>query len=337
MKGIAAKVGGALAFLLLCALLFDVPSAYAVAAGKPRWVAWTVGALALAVPIAWNIFGERSRAAATKPTTSRTERIWLRTGFVALLVIGGLFGMARGKAWRAVRHHALWFVPYTPAPLDTTSPLLVRVPSAATAVIWLRDTDASRATLGQFTPVDSGEFELVAAFDSAGHAIVMERGDVGIVDKIAELAKVVGQFAKLDFSAARSLPDGTRVWSTAGWGVSSSPPTALLDRMRGADDDAFLIGVMEDQKRHEVGLVWLGGHDDELHAVAEVTAPNEAEAKRFVDGVDRELTAKAKQVACWTNSGGASSLVRDGATIRAFASIQATEIAGVLLCLELKK
>lgn len=337
MKGFAARVGGTFAFLLLCAVLFDVPSAYAVSSGKPRWVAWTVGALALVVPLAWNIVGERKRAAVAKPSTTRLERIWLRTGLVALLVVGGLFGMARGKAWRAVRHHALWFVPYTAAPLNPTSPLLLRVPSTAKAILWLRDTSEARATMAQFTPVASGEFEIVAAFDDDNHAIVMERGDIGLVDKVAELAQFAGQFAKVSFGAPYSLPDGTRVWATPGWGVSSSPPVALIERMRGATDDAFLIGAIDDPKQRAAGIAWLGGHDDELTAVLEITAPSEAEAKKFVDSVDGEMPKRSSELACWTGSGGTSSLVQDGATIHGRAAIRGPELIGLFMCLDLKK
>ena len=334
---IATRIGGVLAFIVLCALLFDVPSAYAVAAGKPRWVAWAVGALALLVPIAWNILSERKRPAPAKPTTTRSERIWLRTGFVALLVIGGLFGMARGKALRAVRHHALWFIPYTPGALEPTSALLVRVPSTATGIVWLRDTAAARATMGQFTPIDAGDFEIVAAFDDDGHALLMERGDLGLVDKVAQLAQVAGRFAKVGFSAAHTLPDGTRVWSTPGWGVSSSPPTALIDRMRRADDDAFLIGAVDDVKHGLSGIAWLGGHDDELRANLDMTAPTEADAKTFVDNFEYYVPAWSKELACWSDSGGTSSLVRDGKGIRATAAIRATEIPGMFMCLNLKK
>jgi len=337
MKSILAKAGGALAFLLLCALLFDVPSAYAVAAGKPRWLAWGVGALALVVPLAWNIVGERKRVAPAKPSTTRGERIWLRTGFIALLVIGGLFAMARGKAWNAVRHHALWFVPYTAGPLEPTSGLLARVPSGAKAIIWLRDTSEARATLGQYTPVGEGDFEIVAAFDEEHHAIVMERGDVGLVDKIARLAQFAGSYARVGFNAPYSLPDGTRVWATPGWGISSSPPTALIDRLRGADDDAFLVGVVDSPKEHASGIAWLGGHDDELVAHVDVTAPSESVATKALDDVRRELAAKSKQLACWDTSGGVSSLDRDGARVRADARINASQLTTLFLCLDVKK
>ncbi len=329
-----------LAFLLLLALLFDFPSAYAVAAGKPRWVAWTVGVLALLVPLAWNIVGERKRVAAAKPgkpSTTRVERIWLRTGFVALVVIGGLLGMARVKALRAVRHHALWFLPYSPSPLSPTSALLERVPADATTVIWLRDTSAARAALGQFKPVTSGEFEVVLAIGGDKRAIVMERGDLGLIDQVAKLAQFAGRYANVTFAPAYSLPDGTRVFATPGWGVSSSPPTALLDRMRRANDDAFLVGAIDDPAQHVSGVAWIGAHDNLLYGVVEGAVASEAQAKKLVADAEREVGKDPKAVSCWGQSGGEASLTSEGAALHGAASIQVSELIELFVCLDLKK
>lgn len=344
MKGFTTKALWGLAFLLLLVVLFDVPSAYAVSAGKPRWLAWTVGVLALVVPLAWSIVGERKRMAApakpgTAASTTRSERIWLRTGFVALLVVGGLFGMARGKAWYAVRHHAFWFVPYSPSPLDPSSDLLARVPADAQAIIWVRDTAEARAALGQLMPTAAtGDFEIVLAFTGDGKkALVMERGDAGLVDKVAQLAQAAGSYAGVKFAPAYNLPDGTRVWSTEGWGVSSSPPTALVERMRGANDDAFLVGVVDDPKLGASGLAWVGGHAGILYVAVDGKARDEARAKALVDEFHREIGKKPEVGQCFGEAEGTGSFTNDGPQLRGEAEIQVSELFELFACLDAKR
>ena len=334
------------ALLVLCVAIFDVPSAYVIANGKPRWFAWALGALAFPViPVVWNVLGERKRRRAgagtakpgttRKPTTTRWERICLRTAFVGVVVIGGLFGIARGRAWHAVRDHALWFVPTDPGHLDPGSPLLRRVPGTATSVLWLRDTSVSEGLIGQIFPGGAaGSFELVIAFDGE-HGYFSERGDIHLVELLAQTSHNPW-FTRLGFtpSGVRSLPDGSRTWSTPGWAGGSNPPAALIDQLRAAPGDAFLVGAMRDDRERGTGTAWLAGRDGELEAVVELTAPTEAAAKQLEAEADRTRARGGAQLACWDQSDGSASLVRDGATIRARATIPVAQIRPLFLCVE---
>jgi hypothetical protein len=339
-KRVATRLGGLIVLLLLCVALFDVPSAYAVAAGRPRWLAWTVGLLAFPiVPLLWNILAERGRAApdAKKPAKStRWERVWMRTVAVAVLVIGGMFGMARGKAWRAVRHHALWFIPTTPGQLVPDSPLLTRVPASAKGLLWLRDTEAAQDALVQLGALKSGvDFELVIATDDK-HGFATERGDVRLIETLSGLLRSNKIVIPGVDTSVLSLPDGSRTWTSPGWSMGSVGPTALLDLLRRAPDDAFLVGAVHDMKEIKSAVGWVGGRDGELELMGELTATSEAEAKKLVDELDREMPKKGKELACWRTAGGESSITRDGATVKGRAAIRVTEIRALFLCLDLK-
>jgi hypothetical protein len=345
MKRVAGRIAGVLGLLVVCALLFDAPSAYAVAAHKPRWLAWAVGLLAFPiVPLVWNVLGERKRTVdPKKPATStRWERITWRTLAVAVVVLGCLFGIRRGEAWRALRHHALWFIPSSPGALVADSPLLSRVPADATGLVWLRDTEGAKdamSALGALSPLGSGDdFELVIAGDKK-HVFANERGDVHFLDTFASLFAMNPWSAQLGFSpgGVKELPDGSRAWLSPGWTMGTAAPARLVDPMRRAPDDAFLIGTVLDVDGKGAAVGWIAGRDGELELVGEVTAASEAQAIAWMADIDKELGKHDKEIGCWRSSGAHSTLERDGRVIRGRASIAVGDIRGLFLCLDLKK
>lgn len=342
MKRVLGRIAGVLGLLVVCALRFDAPSAYAIAAHEPRWLAWVVGALAFpVVPLVWNVLAERKRTVDPKKPakTTRYERIWMRTAFVAVVVLGALFGIQRGKAWRALRHHALWFLPHTPGPLVADSPLLSRVPAEATGLVWLRDTEGAKEALAALTPLASGDnFELVVAADKK-RAFANERGDVTFLETFASLLAMNPWSAQLGFSqgGVKELPDGSRSWISPGWTMGTTAPSRLVDPMRRAPDDAFLIASMLDIDGKGAAVGWIAGRDGELELVGEITASSEAQATAWLADVDRELAKSEKSIACWKDSGGHSTLTRAGLVIRARASIAVGDIRALFLCLDLKK
>lgn len=342
MKRVLGRIAGVLGLLVVCALLFDAPSAYAVAAHKPRWLAWAIGLLAFpVVPVVWNVLAERKRTVDPKkpPKTTRWERISMRTIFVAVVVLGCLFGIQRGKAWRALRQHALWFIPSTPGSLVADSPLLSRVPADATGVVWLRDTEGAKEAIAALTPLAGGDdFELVVAADKK-HAFANERGDVRFLETFASLLAMNPWTTQLGFSqgGVKDLPDGSRSWISPGWTMGTTAPTRLVDPMRRAPDDAFLIGSVLDADGKGAAVGWVAGRDGELELVGEVTATSEAQATAWIADIDRELAKSDKAISCWSDSGGHSTLTRAGLVIRARASIAVGDIRALILCLDLKK
>ena len=334
-----ARLGGLVGLLALCFALFVVPSAYAIANGKPHWFAWAVGLLAFPlIPLAWNVLAERKRIANPKATTTRWERITMRTVFVGVVVIGGLFGIARGKTWRAVVDHGQWFIPHTPGALVPDSELLRRIPSTAKAVLWLRDTDVSQGLISELASLGAaGNFELVLASDGV-NVYITERGDIHFVELIAQASQIGWLHLTGYFSGdVHTLPDGSRVWSTPGFHGGSTPPVALLDQLRRAPDDAFLVGAGRDIDDVVSAVGWIGGRDGDLEVAGELVARTQAGAKQFVTEEEREVPNKARELACWGESNGTSSLVRDGATLRAGAVIPVAEIRALFLCLDLKR
>ena len=338
-KRVVARLGGLLALLALCVALFVVPSAYAIANGKPHWFAWAVGLLAFPlIPLVWNVLAERKRASSPKATTTRWERITMRTVFVGVVVIGGLFGIGRGKTWRAVIDHGQWPIPYTPKALVPDSALLHRIPSTAKGVLWLRDTEVSQGLISEYASLGApGDFELVIASDGV-NVYITERGDIHFVELMAQ-AKQIGWLHMTSYFAGdvHTLPDGSRVWSTPGFAGGSTPPLALLDQLRRAPDDAFLVVAARNIDEVASAVGWIGGRDGDLELAGELVAKTEASAKQFVSEEEREVPKKARELACWGESNGTSSLVRDGATLRARATIPVAEIRALFLCLDLQK
>jgi hypothetical protein len=344
VKRVLGRIAGVLGLLLVCALLFDAPSAYAVATHKPRWLAWAIGLLAFPiVPVAWNVIAERRRTVDPKKpaATTRWERITMRTVFVAVVVLGVLFGMGRGKAWSALRHRALWFIPSAPGVLVPDSPLLSRVPADATGLLWLRDTEGAReaiAELGGLTELPSDrDFELVIAADEK-RAFAAERGEARLIERVATLFDQL-PIAGFGFSASaiRELPDGTHAWISPGWTMGTTAPARLVEPMRRAPDDAFAIGSVLDIEGKGAAVGWIASRDGELELVGEVAAGSEAQATAWLAQIDKEIAKNEKEIACWTSSGGHSSLQRSGLVIRGRASIAIGDIRGLLLCLDLKK
>lgn len=241
--------------------MFDVPSAYIYFRGWPWGLALAVGLVVFPVlPVAWHVWSERKAKAAAAATgdkklkpkkTTGIERFVFRTIVVAIVSIGGLIAIARGRVWTALKNDALWFIPESIDPLVPDSKLLAQVPGSAQIVVWVRPTDDAKALVGKVAPGVS-VIEIVAAgreVDKKTDAVVIERGDV-IIPLIEKMQATILGFTTRngitlpEQGAVIGEHDGAKTWSTSGWtkdiGTGRAP---VIDLMRRAPEDAFIVAV----------------------------------------------------------------------------------------------
>jgi hypothetical protein len=351
-----------------CLAMFDVPAAYAVSRGAPWWLALAIGlAMFPIAPLVWHLVGERKRARANKPArpgaTSKWERLGLRAAAIGILAIGGLILVSRDKLVDAMRHDALWFIP-TSESTRADSPALDLVPPDAETLVWFRPTDDARTTLARFSELAaavpalrSDPPELVAGGSPDGW-FAIERGSG---DVLAQISRSVNEFAArfrsntpkltpisgflFDFLLDAPVTDaGHGLHWMASKGVKSAigagRPSKLLELVTRAPDDAFLVsaGRADDEDRGDdrprTMLGYLHLRAGRLELVVEVEAADAATADRLLANTRRVVEESDMRliVDCWSKVGGDSSVTRDGATIRARASIEPGEIRTLLKC-----
>lgn len=210
------------------------------------------------LPVAWHVWSERAarkkaledKKAKPKKTTG-IERFVFRTIVVAVVALGGLVVIARGRVWTAVKNDALWFIPTSVGSLAPDSKLLDQVPPSAQFVAWLRPTDDAQATLGKLARgKDLGES--VVAATQAGKSLdvaVIERGEL-FIPLIQNMETLISGFTAkngIDLPWASTVTKDVgdaKTWSTPGWakeiGTGRAPVLELVKR---APDDAFVVAV----------------------------------------------------------------------------------------------
>jgi hypothetical protein len=224
---------------LACVAMFVVPSAYVIEREHSRWIALGVGAFAFPLlPLGWHGIAEwrRRRRAGTKSTLTAWDRLVLRSAVVAIVAIGGTFAIARGAAWTAVRHHALWFTDWSEPDPIAESALLARVPLGTEAIVWIRPGRTQ-----ELLPLAlSGQAELVLAIGGDEMMVVMA-AEEAVLDQLEPLAKLG---LKGDRLAQIDAAPGMRILATPGWRTSLAiGPGALLDLMYRAPGDANAMAV----------------------------------------------------------------------------------------------
>lgn len=303
------KVGLGLLAALACLAMFDIPSAYASTRGAPWGLALAVGLLAFPVlPVAWHLWGERDKA--KKRHTTKGERFALRTAAIAILSIGGLIAFARGPTWRAMRDHALWMLPGDDArglmAIDD-APILRHLPPDADGVIWLQPNAEANAMFGKLVPELKTAPELLGAI-AGDEAVLFERGDADIV---ANLAKIFDGLHGLGMPSPplvqKTLPDGIKMWATDKAKVDQGAPTKLLDLLRGAPRDAFIVVAALPRKQLDLGgasalRAVLRGNADAIEVNVELYTDHPAALKKEIDQmIDKQ---GGKDFRCFTEHGG---------------------------------
>ena len=355
--------------------MFDVPSAYAYWRGVPWGVALAIGLLVFPVlPVAWHVWSERKAKRAEKPKPRKTkgiERFVFRTIVVAVVAIGALIAVARGRVWTALKNDVLWFVPTSIGSLAPDSKLLDRVPPSAQMVVWVRPTDDANAMVGKLAPgtkvteiVGAGRVEA-----KSGEAMVIERGDL-VIPLIERVQTMV-----LAFTAQNgiTLPergsviantDGVKTWSTPGWkGEIGTGRPAVLELIRRAPDDAFLVAVAKlpplptpdtktdaktDAKTDVADavvaqgvtlVVWARAPREQLELDATIETANEAAATQLVDEANREIAklekSNGKEMACWRKHSDELFVRREGTRLHARVSIDVDGLKGLFTCLDM--
>ncbi|MGE3763529.1 MAG: hypothetical protein AB7L94_14815, partial [Kofleriaceae bacterium] len=254
-RDIVRRIPTYLACAVLCFAMFDVPSAYAFWRGWPWGVALAIGLLVFPVlPVAWHVWSERAAKKAEKPKPKKTtgiERFLFRTIVVAIVCVGGLIAVARGRVWTALKNDALWFLPTSVGALEADSKLFAQVPPSAQMVVWLRPTEDAKALVGKVAPGTS-VVEIVGAgreVEKAVDAIVIERGEV-LIPLIEKMQATILGFTSRNGIAVPERgsivgdENGVKTWSTPGWkseiGTGRAPVLELITR---APEDAFLVAV----------------------------------------------------------------------------------------------
>lgn len=365
-RDVVRRIPTYLACALLCFAMFDVPSAYAYFRGAPWWLALAAGLLVFPIaPVAWHVLSERKAKRAEKPKPRKTkgiERLLFRTIVVAVIAIGGLIAVARGRVWTALKHDALWFIPTAIGSLEPDSKLLIQVPPSAQIVVWLRPTDDANAMVGKIAP-GTEVTETVAAGRGNTEAMVIERGDL-LIPLIETMQSTILAFTA---KSGVTIPEhgsivndsgGVKTWSTPGWkteiGTGRAPVIDLIER---APEDAFLVAVAKwapkpasttEPAKSEVAyeiaargatiVAWARAPRERLEVDVRIEVADEATAIEAREEIGREV-AKAeknegKKIACWRNHSDELFVRRDGSTIHARMAIDVDGIKGLFVCLD---
>jgi len=353
---------------LLCLAMFDLPSAYAYWRGAPWGVALAVGLFVFpALPVAWHIVSERKAKRAEKPKPKKTkgiERFVFRTIVVAVIALGGLILVARGRVWTAFKSDALWFIPTSLGSLEPDSKLLDKVPPSAQMVVWVRPTDDANAMVGKVAP-GTKVTEIVVAGrleEKAGEAIVIERGDL-VIPLIQRVQLMVMAFTAEN---GITLPWGGSVvsdsndmktWSTPGWvkeiGTGRAP---VIELIRRAPEDAFIVAVAKlspqktspsttPSKSHVAddviaqgvtAVMWARAPHERLEVDVMIEAADEAAATTLLDEANKEIAKSektdGKQMACWRTHSDELFVRREGTKLHARMTIDLDGIKGLMTC-----
>ncbi|MEO8844005.1 MAG: hypothetical protein ABI591_11190 [Kofleriaceae bacterium] len=274
--------------VVLGALVFLVSSAFIIDRGYPKVLAAIVGGLAFPVlPVAWQAWGERSRAKkqaeAKKPSTSTLtgfDRFWLRFVVIAAAVIGPMIGMAKFGVVHAAIRHGLWFIPeFEPGlgmlgegprrDLTRVEPLLKRIPSDAEGVVISAPSTINGEGLIAFSNHD-----VVAAAEGT-----MLRDD-DMIRRINDAFK--GQHYLLLDPIAMVIDRDITVAATDKWKFKVEPApgglsSALRRELERAPADAqlfmaFTPKTVRDAKSIRSGAMWTVNRDKNLVIEARIEA-----------------------------------------------------------------
>jgi hypothetical protein len=340
--------------------LFDVPAAYVVSRGASPWLALAVGLAAFPiVALIWHVVRERARRRARpeSPKTKGWERLLLRCVAVGVLVIGALLVVGgRQRVWRAVRYHALWFLPDHAGPLATDSPLFDHVPTDAEAMLWVRLSDEAHAELGRALAPIGEASRAIAASDylvaKGEHGfLVAERGDSAIIDLVEQLSVRLAGFspdAEHDaFSTTRgAAPDGVHYLVSKEWAATSSAPRApLFELAPRVPADADIVVLARPRAPVEdtdlANLTTAVGYARVSHGELELVLALEfvtgADARRTRTKIDEGIATlssdsdTARALRCWQPYG-RSDVSTTGARIELSAHIALDDLATVVAC-----
>jgi hypothetical protein len=274
--------------VVLGALLFLVSSAFIIDRGYPKVIAAIVGGLAFPVlPVAWHVWGERSRAKkqaeAKKPSTSTLtgfDRFWLRFVVIAAVVIGPMIGMAKLGVVRAAIHHGLWFIPeFEPGlgmvgegprhDLTRVEPLLKRIPSDAEGVVV-----SAPSTLNGEGMIAFSNHDVVAAAEGT-----MLRDD-DMIRRINDAFK--GQHYLLLDPIAMVIDRDITVAATDKWKLKVDPAPGGLSQVlrreleRAPADAQFFMAftpkTVRDAKSIRSGAMWTINRDKDFVIEARIEA-----------------------------------------------------------------
>ncbi|MGE0402748.1 MAG: hypothetical protein AB7T06_38950 [Kofleriaceae bacterium] len=373
-RDIVRRIPTYLACAVLCFAMFDVPSAYAFWRGWPWGVALAIGLLVFPVlPVAWHVWSERAAKKAEKPKPKKTtgiERFLFRTIVVAIVCVGGLIAVARGRVWTALKNDALWFLPTSVGALEADSKLFAQVPPSAQMVVWLRPTEDAKALVGKVAPGTS-VVEIVGAgreVEKAVDAIVIERGEV-LIPLIEKMQATILGFTSRNGIAVPERgsivgdENGVKTWSTPGWkseiGTGRAPVLELITR---APEDAFLVAVAKvDPKTtpaptnttatskvaDEVAakgvtiVAWARAPRETLELDVTIEIADEALAIKALEELNREIEKAEKKegnaMQCWRKHSDELFVRREGAVLHARLVIDVGGLKGLFNCADMAK
>jgi hypothetical protein len=341
-----------LAIAVACALLFLIPSAYAVERGAPIWVAAVIGGLAFPVlPAVWHLIGERRRrarkAAAKGAIKAKTElsgrdRLALRMIAVAVVAIAPLVALDRGGVWRGMRDHALWFVPQDPAFDPGHAAALVAIlPGDADGVIVMRDHPMKLVDRGYTAPgamaIAWRGGDMMAAVPNAGAAKQM------IDDVRGRMANT--PFGKMMPAYTVTERNGLAVLSSGTWGTTGSGPSARLRALLIPIPTTALVaaafapatpgadGITE-------AVVWLdaiGGSTGGARVHARIVLADVAAAEKLTAMITAALAQAGQAPTCTaaaTQIAGALKVARTDAVVTLGGDVPGTALAALVTCLK---
>ena len=339
MFGVAMALFGALTFL--------AASAFIISRDQPGWLAAAVGALPLALPALWHIFGERKRKqriaaavdrrpGAPKSTLAATDRYLLRAIAVTLAVIGPMVAIGGFGFVRGVWTHKAWFIPRYE--LAISDDLLAHVPADAEAVITIRDPSAKQKGAGLFA---WGDRQL----------LVLAKGDdldkeADAAEKLAELNKNRSKipFIKVEPIALVPTPKNMLAATSEGWRSqieAGAGPSAELraELARAPSNAAVVIGIAP--KSNVMGIksaaAWLVTRDEKLVVDGRIEAVDAVAAEKLLDYLRTAWKVQAIQLPAKCRDEvdmlvGQIKTTRTSAIITIRLELEPEKLAGLVFC-----
>jgi hypothetical protein len=291
-------IGFVLLVVVLGAVMFVVPSAFAASRGAPWWLCMTAGALAFPVlPVGWHLFSERRRrarraAAKTPSTTVLTggDRFVIRCLAVGIVAVGPAFVLDGKGAFSTVANNVGWIIPPTPWPGHSDAALLSRVPADAEIVVSIhKDAEAKHGDVDAKPAVDA----IVAYGNHKG--MVYSPGDPD-GDKDVTESEINEQLDKLPIKIDRvsiySKKSPTYVASESWRGAldtATGPSADLKALLAKAPSNALaVIAVMPkttpELKPIKTAVGWLVMTDDSIKVEGQIEAVDAASATLVIAG-----------------------------------------------------
>lgn len=284
------RVLGAVGLGALVALLFLVPSAYAIHRGVPRWLAMGAAVFPLSL-IGWHLLAERGRQrAGGKTTLTSSDRFVMRLIAVAVLAIGPLLLLDRGGTWAAITGHGAWWLDWSdpPAPRSPVRDgrVLAPVPEDAEGLLWSSGATFFDDVVGGAREADGPVPEEALVGVAPGRIVIVMRGEQARLDSLSTdsfvaLARARGVTAPLTL---RRPADDLLVVMSDQWvdavdarlaGGGRRP--ALADRLI-APPGALGVAVWRPRQPPGIALVearvWLTAGDDHERLEAVLTTSN---------------------------------------------------------------